>query len=111
MTLVFLAPGVSRALAFARGEMPVGCPLHARLVAQLPADASGTSDTSVAKAAQALVACPLCGLAGALPVPPTVTSVAVAHRVTRVPWQPATSAAPAFRPAWHAQPRAPPAQA
>ena len=108
MTLVFLAPGVSRTLAFARGEMPVGCPLHAAMAAQQPADASGTS---VAKAAQALVACPLCSLAGAVPLPPSYAGVVVADRVTRVPWQPAALAAPALRPAWRAQPRAPPAQA
>lgn len=78
MSLAFLAPAVSRTLAFANGETYVACPMHAGMSQKTLPDGSSSP------APASLDACPLCALAGGLPLPQPESSVAAPVRAARV---------------------------
>lgn len=105
MALVFLAPTVSRSLAFTQGQALIACPMH--LAMSMPA----AGDEAPAGTALSVDACPLCVLAVGLPLPKSLAVQATLTRVERVP-QPLQSQAVRSGPAvWQPPPRGPPALA
>jgi hypothetical protein len=105
MALVFLAPTVSRSVAFANGQALIACPMH--LAMQMPA----AGDQAPAGTALSVDACPLCVLAVGLPLPKGLAVQATLTRGEKAP-RPfqvqVVSGGPAV---WQPPPRGPPALA
>ncbi|HZF80287.1 MAG TPA: DUF2946 family protein [Rubrivivax sp.] len=103
LTLAFVAPGVSRMVAFAAAEMPVGCPLHLGM-----STTPSSSPSDDAKTAKSLDACGLCNLAFALPLPPIPASAGGTQLLKRARHVLSPLTPPAVHAGWHKQSRAPP---
>lgn len=102
ITLAFLAPAVSRTLAFAKGESLIACPMHAAMQRSVAGDdAPRNSGVSVD-------ACPLCVLAGGLPLPQSLAVAATLTRVDRVPMPRLTGPVPSDPTYGQPPPRGPP---
>lgn len=102
MSLAFMAPAVSRALAFANGDSTMACPMHAGMSQKTMSDGSSTP------APASLDACPLCALAGGMPLPRAETALAAPVQVaTAALWEFDAASLPEPA-AWQPPPRGPP---
>lgn len=102
MGLAFLAPAVSRTLAFATGEAYAACPMHAGMSQKkLP-------DGSTVPSPASLDACPLCALAAGLPLPQAQSEISAPVRVARVELRLLDATLRPAPPAWRPPPRGPP---
>jgi Protein of unknown function (DUF2946) len=105
MAMVFMAPAVSRTLAFAQGQSLIACPMHMALSMPSGPDAPSSS------ALVSVDACPLCVLAGGLPLPEPVAAAAQVARVDRVAQPRQAGALPQGPLRWQPPPRGPPSLA